>query len=179
MSRIKFRVAALVLVSFLSAFCTPPAAGQVQVKVVNTTKSPVPTLAQGITAISGNVKITNASLPVSGSVNVTNSSLPITGTVDVNNLPLDANGNLLTTVVASTTQYQYLSIVAAPCINGGVYDFCANSGSMPIEQTLTTYSSEGYDLFSVTPSSTFESVGSVMVYTLRAPVAGAHKRTSQ
>jgi hypothetical protein len=78
MTPLTSRAVALVLISFLTLLCAPHAAGQAQVKVVNTTKSPVPTLAQGTTAISGHVNVTNASLPVSGCVAVTNSSLPVT-----------------------------------------------------------------------------------------------------
>jgi hypothetical protein len=93
------------------------------VKVVKTTSSPVPTAAQGTTTISGNVKVTNASLPMTGSVsitnssvpvNVTNSPLPVTGTVSVGNLPLDTKGNVLVSVAPDTTQYTRRAVGRIP-----------------------------------------------------------------
>jgi hypothetical protein len=145
------RAAAPALISCLILVWAPQAAAQANttpapVKVVNTTKNPVPTVAQGTTNVSGKVNITNASLPVhgnvnvtnnplpvSGNVNVTNSSLPVNGTVDVSNLPLDANGNVLVDVAPDTTQYQFLSIVAlqagSSCINNYGLDYCTYNGT--------------------------------------------------
>ena len=166
MTPLSFRVVAPVLVSFLTLFCAPHAAGQVQVKVVNTTKSPVPTLAQGTTTISGNV-------------NVTNTSLPVSGTVEVSNLPLDTNGNVRTSVSPDATQYQFQSIVALQCSTANGFDFCSGTENTPIEQTLTTLSSQGYELFSVAPISSGTLFYGAMAYTLRAPVTGAQKKAAQ
>jgi len=163
-------------ISCMILFCSMQAAAQTQVKVVNTSKTPVPTLAQGTTTISGNVNVTNASLPVSGSVALTNSSLPVTGTVDVGNLPLDTNGNMRTSVAPDATQYQFQSIVATQCSTANGFDFCTGPENTPIEQTLSTLSSQGYELFSVTPISSGSLFYGAMAYTLRAPVAGAQRK---
>jgi hypothetical protein len=100
------RALILAFISSLALACAPQAAAQTSpttaqpVKVVNTTKNPVPTVAQGTTKISGNVHVTNSSLPVNGSVSITNTSVPVnvtnsplgvSGTVVVSNLPLDSN----------------------------------------------------------------------------------------
>jgi hypothetical protein len=188
------RALVLAFISSLALVCALQAGAQANttpapVKVVNTTKNPVPTVAQGTTKISGNVNVTNSSLPVNGSVSITNSSVPVnvtntplgvSGTVAVSNLPLDANGNVLVSIAPDTTQYQYLSLVAFPCSLAGVSDFCYFNGTttLPIEQSLTTYSSQGYALFSVTPCDNYASLGGASVYTLRAPVTGARKKAS-
>jgi hypothetical protein len=178
---------ALALISCLILVWTPQAAAQANttpapVKVVNTTKNPVPTVAQGTTKISGNVNVTNNPLPISGSVEVTNSSLPVTGTVDVSNLPLDVNGNVRTSVAPDTTQYQFLSIVALQgnCSNSYGLDFCTYNGTenVPIEQTLTTLSSQGYELLSIVPVYFTSGSDIEMLYTLKAPATGAHRKAS-
>src|SRR5690242_16432098 len=78
-----------------------------QVIVTNATSRPVPTTLQGTATVTGNVNVTNSSLPVSGSVSITNTSvpvsvtnatLPVSGTITAGNLPLDANGNVRTSV---------------------------------------------------------------------------------
>lgn len=184
-------ISSLILVSALQAAAQTSTIPTTQsVSVVNTTKNPVPTAAQGTTKISGNIHVTNSSLPVTGSVSITNNSVPVNvtnsplgvgGTVAVSNLPLGSNGNVLVSVAPDTTQYRYLSLVAVPCSLAGVPDFCYFNGTstLPIEQSLTAYSSQGYALFSVTPCDDYgDSSSAAMVYTLRAPVSGAHKKTS-
>src|SRR5262245_28720377 len=69
-----------------------------QVIVTNTASRPVPTTVQGTATLTGNVNVTNSSLPVSGSVSITNSSIPVSGSVIASNLPLDASGNVRTSV---------------------------------------------------------------------------------
>jgi hypothetical protein len=133
------------------------------VTVVNSMARPVP------------VTITNAAVPVSGAVSITNNSVPVSGSVAVTNLPLDAAGNVLTTVVPDTTQYQYQTVIADPCnfVAGGPTDYCTSAGDS-IASVLGTYSSQGYELFSVFPGSTVNSSGLTVfysVYTLRASVA--------
>jgi len=194
MTFLRLRAVMLALISSMILLCNLQAAAQVQVQVVNTAKTPVPTRAQGTTTISGSVNITNASLPVngsvsitnstlpvSGSVNVTNSSLPVTGTVSVGNLPLDANGNVRTSVAPSATQYKYASILAIPCNPqslGFQWDYCLQDGITLVEQQLTTLSSQGYDLFSVTVAPGAGSQFAIfMVYTLRAPVTSTQRKT--
>lgn len=151
------------------------------VQVVNTTKNPVPTTAQGTTTISGNVNVTNASLPVNGSVSitnnplpisgsvaVTNSSLPVTGTVAVSNLPLDANGNVRTSVAPDTTQYQFQTVIGQACaqVNYVPTDFCTANGAT-VESVLNSYSSQGYEVFAASPFAASGNQGTLMVYTLR------------
>jgi hypothetical protein len=173
---------AVVLVVSTILFSTPRFSAETDskipqpVKVVNTTKNPVPTVAQGTTKISGNVKVTNSLLPVTGSVSITNSNLP----VSVTNTPLPVMGTV--SVAPDTTQYQYASIVAISCVptQNGPWDFCLyteNGATTPMEQVLTTYSSQGYELFSITGVSV--NVQPEVLYTLRAPVAGGHKKASQ
>jgi len=129
----------LAFISFLILVCAPQAAAQANttpepVKVVNTTKNPVPTVAQGTTKISGNVNVTNSSIPVTGSVsitnnslpvNVTNSSLAVTGTVSVEmsapvwpRIPLSISFNRSSEDPAtrSTTSRLTFARVAAPLL---------------------------------------------------------------
>ncbi|MGA2697713.1 MAG: hypothetical protein ABSE92_16750, partial [Terriglobales bacterium] len=67
------------------------------------------------------------------------------------------------------------------CSNSYGADFCAlyNDQETPIEQILTTLSSQGYELSSLVPLPICNS-GSFcqMLYTLRAPVTGGHKKAS-
>jgi hypothetical protein len=200
MKSLALRAVALALISCLILVCAPQAAQAnttpAPVRVVNTTKNPVPTVAQGITKISGNVNVTNNPLPVMGSVSITNTSVPVnvtnsplgvSGTVDVSNLPLDANGNVRTSVAPDTTQYQFLSITAMQvsgrvCINSYGADFCTYNGTqyVPIEQTLATLSAQGYELVSVVSAGLFGGVQTEnqMVYTLKLPLTGPHSKRS-
>jgi hypothetical protein len=87
---------------------------------------------------------------------------------------------VLVSVAPDTTQYQYLSLVAIPCSVAGVLDFCYFDGTstLPVEQSLTTYSGQGYVLFSVTPADNYNGDGTAaLTYTLRALATGAHKKT--
>jgi hypothetical protein len=183
---------AVVLVVSTILFLTPPFSaaetdGKIPqpVKVVNTAKNPVPTVAQGTTTVSGNVNVTNNPLPISGAVNVANTPLPVSGSVTVANLPLDSKGNVLVDIAPDSTQYQYVSILAQQlggCSNSYGGDFCAlfNNQETPIEQILTTLSSQGYELSSVVPLPFCNAGGFCqMLYTLRTPVAGGHKKASQ
>jgi hypothetical protein len=184
----------LAFIPSLILVCAPQAAAQANttpepVKVVNTTKNPVPTVAQGTTKISGNVDVTNSSLPVTGSVSITNNSVPVnvtnsplavSGTVNVGNLPLDANGNVRTSVAPDTAQYQFQSVIGGPCdaVNNVPTDFCTGSGAT-VESVLDTYSSQGYEVLAVSPLSVgINGIAGLMVYTLKAPVKGAHKKAS-
>ena len=200
MKSLALRAVALALISCLIIVWAPQAAAQANttsapVRVVNTTKNPVPTVAQGTTKISGSVHVTNSVLPVNGSVSITNTSVPVnvtnsplgvSGTVDVSNLPLDANGNVRTSVAPDTTQYQFLSItamqVSTGCVNSYGADFCTYNGTqyVPIEQTLTTLSAQGYELVSVVSAGLFQGVQTEnqMVYTLKLPLTGAHSKRS-
>ncbi len=78
-------------------------------------------------------------------------------------------------------QYQYASVVAIACLptEPGPWDFClytSNGATTPMEQVLTTYSSQGYALFSITEAQ--QNAGVVVLYTLRAPVTGAQQKAS-
>jgi len=108
---------------------------------------------------------------------VTNASLPVTGSVTVGNLPLDSRGNVLVTVASDTVQYQFQSIFALPCADTtGILDFCTGPQSdIPIEQTLTTDSSQGYELVSVVPTPQYNNSGPAMLYTLRLLLTTRHK----
>jgi hypothetical protein len=83
-----------------------------------------------------------------------------------------------------TTQYQFQSIVAfqggAGCANNYGNDYCTFNGSqnVRIEQTLTTLSSQGYELVSVAPipSGAAGIASTYVLYTLRAPLTGNQSR---
>jgi hypothetical protein len=73
MKTLALRAVALALISCLILVWAPQAAAQANttpapVRVVNTTKNPVPTADRGTTKISANVNVTNASLPVNGNI---------------------------------------------------------------------------------------------------------------
>jgi hypothetical protein len=178
----------LALIPSLSLFCAPQAASQANttpepVKVVNTIKNPVPTVAQGTTKILGNVHVTNSSLPVTGSVSITNSNVPVT----VSNTPLPVEGTV--NIAPDTAQYKYQLVMGYPCnnnSNGSAQDFCTlpinQQGSVSVESVLNSYSSQGYELFSVTEAGGATSSNPEapwLVYTLRAPVQGARRKPSR
>ena len=175
----KNRIFVLALVFALSIVCISELAAQntatEPVTVVNTAKNPVPTVAQGTTTISGSVNVTNSSIPVTGSVSIANSSLPVTGTVNVGNLPLSPTGNVLVSIAPATIKYQFQSIVAFNCTTANGLDYCYGAQNTPIEQTLTTLSGQGYELFSVVAVPSINQ-GSSMLYTLQLPLTGARQK---
>ncbi len=75
-------------------------------------------------------------------------------------------------------KYQYVSVVAVECIptEPGPWDFCLYTyngtdsvATTPMEQVLTTYSSQGYQLFSITSTPGINQVAGTALYTLRKP----------
>lgn len=85
-----------------------------------------------------------------------------------------------TVVEPDTTQYQFQSVIGYPCepVNQVPTDFCTASGAT-VESVLDTYSSEGYEVLAVSPLSVgVNGIPGFMVYTLRAPVKGAHRKGS-
>jgi len=186
------RALVMALTSCIILVCAFQAAAQTRVLVVNPQKEPVWTRAHGTTNVSGSVEVTNNAtnpLPVSGSVSITNNSVPVnvtnsplgvSGTVAVSNLPLDPKGNVLVDVAPDTTQYQYQLVVSAGCNDqdGIPGDFCTQDGNL-VEVSLNTYSSQGYEVFAASPiANPTQGNAFLMVYTLRAPATGAHKKAA-
>jgi hypothetical protein len=213
MKSLNSRTLVLVLIPSLALVCAPLAAAQTStttvqsVKVVNTTSSPVPTVAQGTTKISGNVNITNASLPVNGSVSitnkplpvsgnvtVTNTPLPVTGTVTAGNLPLDSNGNVKTSVYPATATFSFTYVLAYPCqatggsstpdlcVYGQYNPGCPTSQVVSASTVLDTLGSQGFNVVAVTPvgNSTciYTNPGSVAFTLVGPPGAGATNRVA-
>jgi hypothetical protein len=192
----------LAFIPSLILVCAPQAAAQANttpepVKVVNTTKNPVPTVAQGTTKISGNVNVTNSSLPVTGSVSITNNSVPVnvtnsplgvSGTVSVSNLPLDADGNVRTSVYPAATTYSYTYVLAYPCNTTpadlcvyGLYNptGCPPSATVLASTVLDSLASQGFSVIAVTPLSSECGPVPGLTYTLQGPSGTRKKRLIQ
>lgn len=197
------RAFALTFIPSLILVCAPQASAQGNtttqpVTVVNTTKNPVPTVAQGTTKILGNVHVTNSSLPVTGSVSITNSSVPVnvtdsplavTGAVSVSNLPLDANGNVRTSVYPATTKFSYTYVLVYGCTPaiGTPPDLCVYGQYNPgfpnqtvlASTVLDTLGSQGFNVIAVTPGLTAPNGQSAFFYTLVGPSGSRLKRLIQ
>ena len=122
-----------VAVGFLTSTPAPAAPTSVPVTVVNTPSTPVPTAAQGTTAISGNVGISgtpNVSLVPGTKVNVANVS--------------DANGNPTPLVVRDHTPTQPFHIVM--CADFGTESGTCQSANPPLNSSVQvpTTTSDGH-----------------------------------